>query len=489
MEEKFRKIQERTVILFAVLFLAISFYLTALLSGRSNYVLKQTASNLIAASNRQMELNIDSYLTKVEKAASLLFAEDDFYDYDPSDESLDPYVKSQTEEAMEDRINDLGILDNYTDFSVVYSNDDIVGWVSKSTRALYTDGGMYADFENILKTDGTDRSWVFGLGGNTDHLYYLQRYNDHGIIMVSFYSNELSDYFQIPEQLDGMTVALADEENNILYASSSSLIGEKISAETQEILGSVTDGSVMTKDVLVTSNTCTNGWHIICTIPSESVIKDNRTASRQSLWLVLAAVALILLFGLRRTKAMNLSAAGIVEKLQADADHDRMTGLLNKVEFQQASDRELAQRSPRKTYCFTIIDLDHFKEINDTCGHEAGDTLIVAFAEILTEIFGAEYLLGRIGGDEFGVFASLGETASGDALQEIQDRLHQVRQKMDEKDFAKNYKELKPSFSSGTVRAKADDTSFDSLYRRADALLYRSKNSGRSRDEGSAKSL
>jgi diguanylate cyclase (GGDEF)-like protein len=160
-----------------------------------------------------------------------------------------------------------------------------------------------------------------------------------------------------------------------------------------------------------------------------------------------------------------------------------MTGLLNKVEFQQASDRELAQRSPRKAYCFTIIDLDHFKQINDTCGHEAGDTLIIEFAKILTETFGAEYLLGRLGGDEFGVFASLGETEAGDAVQEIQTKLHQVRLAMDKKEFAEKYKELKPSFSSGTVRAEAEDRSFDSLYRRADALLYRSKNSGRSRDE------
>lgn len=483
MEEKFRKIQERTVILFAVLILAVAFYLTALLSGRSNYVLKQTASNLISGSNRQMELNIDSYLTKVEKAASLLFADDNFYQYDPTDETMDPYVKSQTEEAMEDRINDLGILDNYTDFSVIYSNDDIIGWVSKSTRALYADGGMYADFDSILSDDGSDRSWVFGLCGNTDHLYYLQRYNDHAIIMVSFYSQELNDYFQIPEQLEGMTVALVDEDSNILYANESDLIGGKISEETQELLGSITDGSVMTKDVLVTSNTCTNGWRILCMIPTESVVKDNRKASCQSLLMVLTAVALILLFGLRKTKEMNLSAAGIVEQLQSDADHDRMTGLLNKVAFQQASDRELVQRSPRKAYFFTIIDLDHFKEINDTCGHEAGDTLLTEFAGILTHTFGAEYLLGRIGGDEFGVFASLGETQAGDAMKEIQEKLHEVRKALDEKDFAKSFKDLKPSFSSGTVRATEEDTSFDSLYRRADALLYQSKNNGRGRDE------
>lgn len=293
MEEKFRKIQMQTVGLFTILIVGISLYLTILLSGQSDNILKQTSAHLVAAHNHQMEMNINSYLTNVEKAASLLFGDEEYYTYDPNDSPLDPYEKQQVVTAMEDRINDFGILDNYTDFSVVYNNGDSIGWISKLTRSMYVNTAMYDDFADIL--GGTDHRWVFGLNGNTDHLYYLKRYNSQTIIMVSFYS-----------------------------------------------LGTITDGTVLPRNLLVTSNTCENGWRIVCSMPTANITRQTRNESRISLLCVLVIIALILWFGLRRANAMNLSAAGIVETLQTRAEHDSMTGLYNKTEFEQEATSRLA---------------------------------------------------------------------------------------------------------------------------------------------------
>lgn len=73
MGNEFKKTQLRTIILFSTLILGISLYIVLLLTGRSNIFMRENAASLISASNRQMELNIDSYLTKVEKASALLF--------------------------------------------------------------------------------------------------------------------------------------------------------------------------------------------------------------------------------------------------------------------------------------------------------------------------------------------------------------------------------------------------------------------------------
>ena len=208
-----------------VFFLFLSFFLTVILNWQSDVLVKKTASQLIAAHNQQMEMNLNSYLSKVEKAASLLYSEEEYYTFDPGDENMDPYEKQEITSDMTDRINDLGILDNYTDFSVVYRNDDRIGWLSKVTRAMYSDKQMYADFDSILNAGNGDYAWVFGLNGNTDHLYYLKRYNEQAIIMISFYSLELKQYFVIPEELNGMNVTLVDEENHILYANDESRIG------------------------------------------------------------------------------------------------------------------------------------------------------------------------------------------------------------------------------------------------------------------------
>ena len=117
----------RTVGLFTILILGVSLYLTVLLSGQADNTLKETAALLIAVHDNQLEMNVDSYLAKVEKAASLLFGSEEYCTYDPGDSSMDPYERQRIVNSMEDRINDLGMLDNYTDFSVVYNNGDSIG--------------------------------------------------------------------------------------------------------------------------------------------------------------------------------------------------------------------------------------------------------------------------------------------------------------------------------------------------------------------------
>ena len=467
-----------------VFFLLLSLFLTVILNWQSDVLLKKTASQLIAAHNQQLEMNMNSYLTKVEKAASLLYSEEEYYSFDPGDENLDPYEKQEITSDMTDRINDLGILDNYTDFSVVYYNDDRIGWLSKVTRAMYSDKQMYEDFASILKNGNGDRAWVFGLNGNTDHLYYLKRYNSKAIIMVSFYSLELKQYFVIPEELNGMDVALVDNENHILYANDEDRIGEQLPEETVNTLGDVTNGSVTTKDLLVTSNTCENGWRIVCTMSYDFIARENASASRDSLGYVLAMVILILWLELRQAKAMNLSAAGIVETLQDRAEHDLMTGLYNKTEFEQAADEKLSHQKKGFVYSYTIIDLDRFKQINDTYGHSAGDEVLIEFAGLIRENFSENsFITGRLGGDEFGIFAEL-EESEAEVHQQMEQRLQNMRKELSEKKFRSG--DMKVSFSSGTVNAEEEDTSFRKLNKRADVLLYHGKRSGRGRDESEA---
>ncbi len=271
------------LVFFVTLVIVVSGLLVMLLVGRSNYALRKNASNLIAGNNRQMELNINSYLKNVEKASSLLFSDDTFWKYDPTDETADQYKQLQISNRMSNYITDLGLMDNYTDFGVVYKNDDVIGWLSKTTRAMYIDGGIYDDYNSILEKADSDSAWIFGLNGNIDRIYYFKRYNDISIIVVSFYSNELKKVFQIPEQLTGMNVLLIDEDNSILYSNIPDQIGQTLPEKTVSQLSSIENGSVMTRDTLYTTNECLNGWKVVCTLPAEAVLKDNYHVLGQTL--------------------------------------------------------------------------------------------------------------------------------------------------------------------------------------------------------------
>ncbi|MFC4068846.1 putative bifunctional diguanylate cyclase/phosphodiesterase [Actinoplanes subglobosus] len=93
----------------------------------------------------------------------------------------------------------------------------------------------------------------------------------------------------------------------------------------------------------------------------------------------------------------NLAAA------RRQARTDDLTGLPNRRRFLEILARDLDQRDPRSPMAVAVVDLDRFKEINDSFGHHLGDQLLQMVSERLTEAIGSDGVLARLGGDEFGV--------------------------------------------------------------------------------------
>ncbi|MFG1347536.1 EAL domain-containing protein [Xanthobacter autotrophicus DSM 431] len=83
--------------------------------------------------------------------------------------------------------------------------------------------------------------------------------------------------------------------------------------------------------------------------------------------------------------------------------HDSLTGLPNRVLFRERLDAAVAARAPSSAFAVLLLDLDHFKTINDSLGHSAGDRLLQQVAQRLGTVIGPRDVLARLGGDEFGV--------------------------------------------------------------------------------------
>ena len=157
-------------------------------------------------------------------------------------------------------------------------------------------------------------------------------------------------------------------------------------------------------------------------------------------------------------------------KLVKKSQTDLLTGLLNKMSFEEHCEDYLSRRVVGARCMMFILDLDDFKDINDKYGHQTGDKVLKLFSEILMGYFHPDDVIGRVGGDEFMVLV-LGEMPDGFAERRCRSVLHEF--KTTEVDGAKGF-----SCSIGI----ADDTqghSFDDLYKTADAALYRAKQSGK----------
>lgn len=155
------------------------------------------------------------------------------------------------------------------------------------------------------------------------------------------------------------------------------------------------------------------------------------------------------------------------EALVALAESDIMTGILNRGSGEHKVIESLSRDVPGM---MCIMDIDDFKNINDTYGHSAGDSVIKSIAEIIRGEFRENDIVFRLGGDEFAVYAvGVEDESSGKAvIDRVFDRIHI----MDVPELG-NYK---VNVSAGAIiRNKGGETSFEDIYRKADSCVYISK--------------
>jgi diguanylate cyclase (GGDEF)-like protein len=166
------------------------------------------------------------------------------------------------------------------------------------------------------------------------------------------------------------------------------------------------------------------------------------------------------------------------QRLEHLASTDPLTGLANRASFFASAAEEL-QRTRRyhRPLAVLMLDLDHFKRINDTCGHEAGDQALRAFASLCRQLLRETDTMGRIGGEEFAVL--LPETSS-DAALPLAERLCDAVTRLRPKGV-----HAPMTVSIGVSGVNADEASIEPALARADAALYQAKRNGRNRVEKS----
>lgn len=174
---------------------------------------------------------------------------------------------------------------------------------------------------------------------------------------------------------------------------------------------------------------------------------------------------------------MNISERKELEQqLQALAMTDALTGLFNRRYFTQRGAHEIrrAQRY-HQPLGLLVFDVDHFKQVNDTYGHAAGDAVLQMIAATLRATLRDIDVPGRLGGEEFGVL--LPNTRLADARR-IAERL---RMAIAAAYTTRDGVELRVTASFGVSAIAAENEDLDDLLRAADAALYRAKSEGRDR--------
>jgi len=487
--QRFRWLRIRIMLYFCLIMVGLTVLLTSTVLNWSSKVISKNARNLININSAQIEININSYLKKVERNSALLFSDEDYYKYDASTTSLNEYDKLQRETEIKERIVDLGIMENFSDFTIVYANNSTVGWISNSSKALFDSDSLYEQISAYISDDKTQDGWFSGVNDNFDRLFYVKRLNENAVLLVSFYSREISNVFELPDDLDGMTVQLINEDNYIMYSSNKSEIGMLQNENIGEIASTNGNVTVERNAQLINVRTCENGWWVLCSVPKSILLSD--IVALQG-YIVSAAIIVLIVFvliGIILFFQLVKPVDNMFDDLRYKAETDSLSGLYNKKSFETIVNIQMSELSNEDSYSFTILDVDYFKAINDTLGHDCGDQVISRTASFLRDKLPESAVIGRIGGDEFAFYLDT-------KLQKFQKELD----KDFEKDFEKNlenllivlqkdflvefdeeHKETNTSLSIGTYVKVFDGDTFMDSYRNADTALYTSKNNGRNR--------
>jgi diguanylate cyclase (GGDEF)-like protein len=175
----------------------------------------------------------------------------------------------------------------------------------------------------------------------------------------------------------------------------------------------------------------------------------------------------------------NLAAMVLVRllgRLRHLSQRDALTGLYNRAEWNrqlEAQHRWLGRFG--EPFGVLLIDIDHFKKVNDTLGHAAGDAVLLTVAQVLTASAREVDVIARLGGEEFGVLLPRAEQMT------VRRAAERLRQMLGDAETTWRDQPIRLTVSIGAALCNDADESPSQLLERADHALYQAKNTGRNR--------
>ncbi len=176
------------------------------------------------------------------------------------------------------------------------------------------------------------------------------------------------------------------------------------------------------------------------------------------------------------------AAEAEIERLQLELEqtsermrHDPLTGALNRKGLEESYAKEVSRASRRGTkLCLAVLDIDNFKRLNDTYGHNTGDEALLHLVATVRDCLRPHDTLSRYGGEEFVIL--LPETSIDDAVIVLQ----RLQRELTKRFFLANNEKLLITFSAG-VTVVLQDEQQSSAIERADVAMYQAKATGKNR--------
>lgn len=474
---KIRRMKLSMIIGYAVIVAVAIAGITIFAVNTNEKVLKNKVRSMTSSLNVQLDLNLNSYLSRMENTATLAFAIDEAYTYDAGDKPEDEYEAINTEKVIEQELSRICLMENFVDYGIVYRNNSTIGNISKGTKSLFGDT-MFEDFESMISRNRTHDGWYTGYNDDYERIYYVKKIHDNALIVISLYTSELKDVFDNPETLSDMTIRLTDSQYRIIYSSANNESGNSLPNEISQQIEGKDVSTIFDKQYLTTVNPSDVGWYVICSIPTDIIMREQ---TRMQLYIYLAAVAaaiIAIIIGIFFTSRLADPARVVAANLKDGMRDDEFNTVLAKSAFMEKADTVISEKKETDSYAMILIDMDNYREMIYSFGRSYAEGTLSRLVNEIQRLFPKSECTGRISTDLFAVLIQINEKDKMLGRKELSRKCAEICTQF--RSSATTEKGVFPiTVSIGTAVSSETEKTAEQIFDCADIALYTAKKSGK----------
>ncbi len=285
-------------------------------------ILTNKVGELSKGTSAQTQLNIDNYLGEIENATSLIFANDNILIFNPLDNKTDQFQKEQVSKEISDYLLSISLMQNFTDFALVYEDGTTIGKTSETITNMHDMKALYTDLKNQVGGNKSKANWFTGKDGNYSKLYYAKQVNDKTMMLASIYTSELDGMLQKEDDNSGIVLSLIDSQGIAIYSTDKNRIGAKVNDDIAKSIDGVNSKVFESGSNLITLNTCSNGWRLIDEIPKGYILHEIQTSGILTIVLTIVCIIISGIFGLFLARKISNPINNLVVKMKEAEEGD-----------------------------------------------------------------------------------------------------------------------------------------------------------------------
>lgn len=320
-------IKSRLVLSYIVIALAGILIIALLSYAKTSSTMQNKVGSLTTAINDQVRLSVNAHLESIEDIASLVFADSLICEYNDSDESMSELDKINAKAAIESTLLNNSLMNNFGDFCIVYSNNSTVGKLAASTAELFGSDTLYENLSGHITRETTQDGWFTGVNNYYARMFYVKKVNDNAVLLAAIYTADLRALMETSDQMSDMTIRIVDNENHIIYSTANENGGTTLEDSIRDKVKSNARSTYISKEQLVTTNTCGDQWKIVSTIPTDTILSEVYDIRNFTFIISVVGVILVIIFGILFANSITVPIRRIVSTMQK-AEKGDLTALL-----------------------------------------------------------------------------------------------------------------------------------------------------------------